>query len=74
MWPLHGPEHTFFTEPKIANQEHESYIGREQFFARSCARMICSAQDGGPIKDQKNSRQQSTGFEACVFSVRKGQE
>ena len=52
MWSLRWPEHTFSRNQELQIQKHESYIGKEHFLGRPCARTICSAQDGGPMKDQ----------------------
>ena len=61
MWPLAKPQDTFSRKQELQIQQHESYVSRGHFLGRSCARMICSAQDGGPIEDQKESRQLETG-------------
>ena len=44
-------------------------MDKEQIRSRSYARMIYSAQDGGPIEDQKKTRQHATHFGTYAFSL-----
>ena len=60
-------QNTIFRGTKNCKSPKQINIGKEQTRSPSCARMIYPAQDGGPLKDQKESRQPETQSEAHAF-------
>ena len=61
--------HIFSRNQQLRIQRHEFYMDRQQIRGRSCARMIYSAQDGGPINGQKKSRPLSAQSTAYALSL-----